>query len=132
MVNSQELAVQQKKEVATKEERTIPARYFVPNTDIYETDEALTLVMEVPGVDKKDVNVELESGTLKVEAHIDFSKYEGLEPLYSEYNVGHYARAFTLSDKIDRNGISAALDDGILTLTLRKAKEAQPRRIELR
>ena len=132
MANSQELAVQQKKEVATKEERTIPARYFVPNTDIYETDEALTLVMEVPGVDKKDVSVELQSGTLKVEAHIDFSKYEGLEAIYSEYNVGHYARAFTLSDKIDQNGISAALDEGILTLTLRKAKEAQPRRIELR
>ena len=128
---TQEIAVQQKKEVATKEERTVPARYFLPNTDIYETDDALSLIMEVPGVDKKDLDVELEAGTLKVEARIDFSKYEGLEPLYSEYNVGHYARSFALSDKIDPNGISAELANGVLTLTLRKAKEAVPRRIPI-
>jgi len=131
MAKSQEIAVQQKKEVATKEERTVPARYFVPNTDIYETDDALTLVMEVPGVDKKDLDIELNAGTLNVEARIDFSKYEGLEPLYSEYNVGHYSRSFALSDKIDQNGISAALDSGVLTLTLKKAREAQPRRIKI-
>ncbi len=132
MAKSQELAVQQKKEVAAKEERTTPTRYFVPSTDIYETEDALTLVMEVPGVDKKDVEVALESGTLRVEAKIDFAKYEGLEPLYAEYNVGHYARAFTLSDKIDQNAISAALENGVLTLTLKKAKEAQPRKIAIR
>jgi HSP20 family protein len=132
MAKSQELAVQQKKEVAAKEERTIPTRYFVPSTDIYETDDGLTLVMEVPGVDKKDVEVALESGTLRVEAKIDFSKYEGMEPLYAEYNVGHYARAFTLSDKIDQHAISAALENGVLTLTLKKAKEAQPRKIAIR
>lgn len=49
MAKSQELSVQQKKEVAPKEEKTVPTRYYVPNTDIYETDETLTLVMEVPG-----------------------------------------------------------------------------------
>src|SRR5689334_20799312 len=53
MAKSQELSVQQKKELSAKEEKTVPARYFVPNTDIYETDEALTLVMEMPGVEKK-------------------------------------------------------------------------------
>ncbi len=132
MANAQEIAIQKKKEVATKEERTVPARYFVPNTDIYETDDALTLVMEVPGVDKKDLDVELELGTLKVEARIDFSKYEGLEPLYSEYNVGHYARSFALSDKIDQDSITAALDNGVLTLTLKKARAAQPRRITIK
>jgi HSP20 family molecular chaperone IbpA len=132
MVQSQELSVQQKKELAPKEEKTVPARYYVPNTDIYETDEALTLVMEVPGVEKKDVNVQLESDVLRVEGRIDFSKYEGLEPVYAEYNVGHYARAFTLSDTIDQDGISAELADGVLTLTLKKAKAALPRRIAIR
>jgi HSP20 family protein len=132
MVKSQELSVQQKKEVAEKEEKTVPARYFVPYTDIYETEEALTLVMEMPGVEKKDVDVQLENDVLRIEGRIDSSKYEGLEPLYSEYNVGHYARGFTLSDKIDQEGISAELVDGVLTLTLRKAKSALPRRIALR
>jgi HSP20 family protein len=129
---SQELAVQQKKELAAKEEKTVPARYYVPNTDIYETDEALTLVMELPGVEKGDVSVQLENDVLRVEGHIDFAKYDGLEPVYSEYNVGHYARSFTLSDRIDQDGIGAELQDGVLTLTLRKVKEAQPRRIAIK
>jgi len=64
-----------------------------------------------------------------VEGQIDFSKYQGMEPVYTEYNVGHYARGFTLSGKIDRDAISAQLDDGVLTLTLPKVKEAVPRRI---
>jgi HSP20 family molecular chaperone IbpA len=132
MAKSQELSVQQKKELAPKEEKTVPARYYIPSTDIYETDEALTLVMEVPGVEKKDVSVKLENDVLRVEGRIDFSKYEGLEPVYAEYNVGHYARAFTLSDKIDQEGISAELADGVLTLTLKKAKAALPRRIAIR
>jgi HSP20 family protein len=87
---------------------------------------------QIPGVEKKDVNVKLESDVLRVEGQIDFSKYENLEPVYSEYNVGHYARAFTLSDKIDQDGISAELDDGVLTLTLKKSKEALPRPIAIR
>lgn len=132
MANSQELAVQQKKEVAPKEEKTVPARYYIPNADIFEEDEALTVVMELPGVEKKDISVELENNVLRVEGRIDFSKYEGLDPVYSEYNVGHYARAFTLSDKIDHDGISAELNEGVLTLILKKAKEALPRRIALK
>jgi HSP20 family protein len=55
VVKGQDLAVQEKKELASKEESTIPARYYVPYTDIYETDDALTVVMEIPGVEKKDV-----------------------------------------------------------------------------
>jgi HSP20 family molecular chaperone IbpA len=131
MAKSKELSVQQKKELAPKEEKTVPARYYVPNTDIYETDEALTLVMEMPGVEKKDVTVQLENDVLRVEGRIDFSKYEGLEPVHAEYNVGHYLRSFTLSDKIDQEGISAELGDGVLTLTLKKAKAALPRRIAI-
>jgi HSP20 family molecular chaperone IbpA len=132
MAKSHELAVQQKKELAAKEEKTVPARYYVPNADVYETEDALTVVLEIPGVEKKDVSVRLENDVLRVEGQIDFSKYEGLEPVYSEYNIGHYVRAFTLSDKIDQDGISAELDEGVLTLTLKKSKEALPRRIAIR
>ena len=131
MAKSQALEVKEKKEVVSKEETTVPARSFLPTTDIYETDEALTVVMEIPGVEKKDLDVDLENDVLRVEGRIDFSKYEGLEPLYTEYNVGHFARAFTLSRKIDQQQISAQVEDGVLTLTLRKAKEAQPRRIAI-
>jgi HSP20 family protein len=129
MAKSQELEVQPKKELTTKDEKTVPARYYVPQTDIYETDDALTLVMEVPGVAREDMTVNLENDTLSVEARIDFGKYEGIEPLYTEYNVGHFSRAFTLSSKIDQQNINAELADGVLTLTLKKVKEVQPRRI---
>jgi HSP20 family protein len=129
MSGAQELAVREKQELAKKEEKTIPGRYFVPATDIFETDDALTLIMEMPGVEKNDVSIALEDDRLRVEGQIDFSKYQGMEPVYTEYNVGHYARGFTLSGKIDRDGISAQLDGGVLTLTLPKAKEAMPRRI---
>jgi HSP20 family protein len=131
MARSQALEVQEKKELVSKDEKTVPARYYLPTTDIYETEEALTVVMELPGVERQAVDVNVENDVLRVEARIDFSKYEGLEPLYTEYNVGHFTRSFTLSNKIDQQQISAQLDDGVLTLTLRKAKEALPRRIAI-
>ncbi len=131
MSGTQEVAVREKKELVGKEEKTVPGRYYVPFADIYETDDALRVVMEIPGVERKDVNVALENDVLRVDARIDFSKYEGMEPVYTEYNVGHYTRSFTLSNKIDQEQISAQLEDGVLTLTLPKAKEAQPRRIQI-
>src|ERR671932_665794 len=129
MASAQELTVQEKKELASKEEKTVPARYYVPPTDIYETDEALKVVLEMPGVEKKDIAVQVENDVLRVEARIDFSKYEGLEPVYTEYNVGHYARSFTLGSVIDQDKIGAQLEDGVLTLTLHKVEAAKPRRI---
>jgi len=129
MSGAQELAVREKQELAKKEEKTIPGRYFMPVTDIFETEDAMTLIMEMPGVEKKDVSIALEDDVLRVEGRIDVTKYQGMEPFYTEYTVGHYARAFTLSGRIDRDGIGAQLDDGVLTLTLPKAKEAMPRRI---
>ena len=132
MSGAQELAVRQKQELANKEEKTIPGRHFIPTADIFETDEALTVILEMPGVEKKNVSIALENDLLHVEGQIDFSNYQGLDPVYTEYNVGHYARRFTLSGKVDRDNISAQLDDGVLTLTLPKVKEAMPRRISVR
>jgi HSP20 family protein len=131
MAQSQALEVQEKKELVSKEEKTVPTRYYVPTTDIFETEDALVVLMEIPGVEKKDVEVNLENDALRVEARLDYSKYKGLEPLYTEYNVGHFARSFALSNQIDRQLISAELNDGILTLTLKKAKAAQPHRIAI-
>ena len=103
MDTQQELQVQQKREVESKQEATIPARVFVPATDIFETDEALTVILEMPGVDKDKVDVKVENDVLKIEGWIDFSRYEGLQPVYTEYNIGNYARSFQLSSKIDQD-----------------------------
>jgi HSP20 family molecular chaperone IbpA len=125
---SQDLAVREKKEL-TGQEKTVPGRFFVPSTDAYETEDGLTLVMEMPGVVRESLDVSLEDGVLTVEGRLNFSKYEGLEPVYTEYNVGHYTRSFSLSDKVDQENIAAKIEDGVLTLTLPKAQAARPRRI---
>jgi HSP20 family protein len=132
MPTRQELQVQQKRELEKEEESTIPARVFLPTADIYETNDALHVVLEMPGVDKNSVDIRVEDGVLKIEGRLDFSKYQGLQPLYTEYNVGHYSRSFRLSSKIDQNKIAAELNDGVLSLVLPKVEEAKPRTIQVK
>jgi HSP20 family protein len=131
MSGTQELAVREKQELAKKEESTTPGRRFVPTADVFETDDALAVIMEMPGVAKESLTIEVEDDILRVEGRIDYARYQEMDPVYTEYNVGHYARGFSLSGKIDREAISARLEDGVLTLTLPKAKEAMPRRISV-
>ena len=128
MSGSQELTVRDKQELAQQEEKVIPSRYFVPAADIFETEEALTVVLEMPRVASNNIDVQIENNTLRVEGKIDHSAYTGIDPVYTEYNVGHYARVFALS-KIDQEAITARVEDGVLTLTLPKSKDALPRRI---
>jgi HSP20 family molecular chaperone IbpA len=132
MAAKQELQVQKKREQEQKQEPTIPARVFVPTADIYETQDALSVILEMPGVDKNNVDVRVEEGMLKIEGRLDLSKYQGLVPLYTEYNIGHYARSFQLSNKIDQNKIGAEFNNGVLALTLPKAEEAKPRTIKVK
>jgi HSP20 family protein len=131
MASTQELQVQQKRELEKKEETTVPARIFVPTADIYETANALKVVLEMPGVDKSNVNVRVEDGVLTVEGRLDFSKYRELQPLYTEYNIGHYSRSFRLSTKIDQGKIGAEMKDGVLSLVLPKAEEAKSRTVQV-
>jgi HSP20 family molecular chaperone IbpA len=132
MAAAQELQVQKKREVENKEETTIPARKFVPAADIYEGGNDLMVVLEMPGVEKKNVDVRVEGGVLNVEGRLDLAKYQGLQPLYTEYNIGHYARSFRLSSKIDQSKIAAEMKDGVLSLKLPKVEEAKPRTIQIR
>lgn len=131
MTTSQELQVQEKQELEKAEESTMPVRYFVPHTDIFEDGDALTMTMEMPGVRKENVTIDLEGDRLSIEGKIDFSDYEALEPVYTEYGVGHYKRGFTLSDKIDQEKITADLSDGVLKLVLPKAEAMKPKRISV-
>jgi len=131
MAGTQELQVQQKREVEKKTETTTPARVFVPVTDIFETPEALTVVLEMPGVDRNSVEASVENDVLTIEGRIDFTKYEAMRPVYTEYNVGHYARSFEISDRIDQSKISAEIKDGVVTIVLPKGEQAKPRKIQV-
>ena len=131
MPDSQELQVQQKREVEKKTEGTTPARVFVPVTDIFETPEALTVVLEMPGVDRNSIEASVEDDVVTIEGRIDFTKYGSMQPMYTEYNVGHYARSFEISNKIDQSRISAQMKDGVVTIVLPKAEQAKPRKIQV-
>ena len=130
-MSPQELQVQKKREREGKEESTIPARTFVPTADIYEDQDSLKVVLEMPGVEKGNVEIRVEEGVLFVEARLDLTKYGGLQPLYTEYNIGNYARSFRLSNAIDQDKIGAELKDGVLSLTLPKAEKAKARTIQV-
>jgi len=131
MPDSQELQVQQKREVDKKTEGTSPGRVFVPVTDIFETPEALTVVLEMPGVDRDTMEANVEDNVVTIQGRIDFSKYEGMQPVYTEYIVGHYARSFEISSQFDQSKISAQMKDGVVTIVLPKAEQAKPRRIQI-
>jgi HSP20 family protein len=131
MSDSQELQVQQKREVEKKTEGTTPGRVFVPVTDIFETPEALTVALEMPGVDRNSLEARVEDDIVTIEGRIDFAKYEGMQPVYTEYIVGHYARSFEISNKIDQSKISVQMKDGVVTIVLPKAEQAKPRKIEV-
>ena len=132
MAGQQELQVQQKREVEKGQEATRPTRAFMPNADIFETEDALTVVLEMPGVDRDNINISVENGVLTVEGTINFGKYEGLQPVYSEYNIGPFRRSLRISSRIDQDNINAQMSDGVITLVLPKVEEAKPRRIEVR
>jgi HSP20 family molecular chaperone IbpA len=130
-MSPQELQVQQKRQLERKEETTVPARTYIPTADIYETQDALRIDLEMPGVDKGNVDVRVEDGVLTVDGKLDFSQYQGLQPLYTEYNIGHYSRSFRLSTRVDQGKIGAAMKDGVLALTLPKVEQAKPKAIKV-
>ena len=132
MASKQELQVQKKRELENKEEATVPLRVFVPTADIYETKDALIVVLEMPGVAKDNIEIRVEHDVLTVGGQLDLSQYQGLFPLYTEYNIGHYSRRFRLSNTINQEKIGAELKDGVLSLSLPKVEEAKPRTIRVK
>ncbi|MBC7792277.1 MAG: Hsp20/alpha crystallin family protein [Clostridia bacterium] len=107
-------------------------QYFVPRTDVYETGEALIIAVDVPGASESSVNVSLEGEKLCLEAKITASQPPGFTLTHQEYRVGNYRRTFSVHTLIDRDAITASLADGVLTVTLPKAKEAKLKRIEVK
>jgi HSP20 family protein len=132
MAAAQELQVQKKRELESKEETTIPVRQFLPATDIYETENELMVILEMPGVEKSNVSINVEDSVLNVEGRLDLTKYQGLHPLYTEYNIGNYSRSFRLSSKIDQHKIAAEMKDGVLSLKMPKVGETKPRTIQVK
>ena len=110
-------------------ELTREVRQFVPNVDIFETDEGLVLVADVPGVESEGLDVKLEKNILTIYGRAAPLDVGERELARAEYEPGDYHRSFTLSEEIDQGKIEASLKDGVLSLSLPKAKEALARKI---
>jgi len=105
--------------------------FRVPEVDIFEKEDSILLVASIPGADKDSTDITLEKNLLTITAKTDTSLPEGFESYYEENRVGGYRRQFRLTDGIERDGITATVKDGLLSLTLKKAKELQPIKIDI-
>ena len=114
-----------------KSERAAQTPVFTPRVDIRETASAVLVVADMPGVDESSVTIDMEGSELIIRGQFLPKAPDGYVLTYQEYGSGDYERSFTLGDAIDRDGIEAVVKDGVLRLTLPKAKEARPRRIQV-
>jgi HSP20 family molecular chaperone IbpA len=122
----------QEVEVVEGAERTRPVKAFIPRADIYETDQSLVIVADMPGVDENSVEISLEKNVLNLKGLLEFTPPEAYSLAYAEYEVGDYERSFTLSEDIDRDNIEASISDGVLRVFLPKAGPAQARKISVK
>jgi HSP20 family protein len=121
----------QKTQNTTVMEKIRNVKTFVPRVDIYETKEALFLIADMPGVDDKTVDVELEKDILTISGRVENGKIKDYNLVFSEYEVGDYERKFTLSDEIDQAHIKATVKQGVLRLELPKAEKVKPKKITI-
>lgn len=110
-------------------EQTRPQKLYTPATDIYETQEQLVLLADMPGVKQEGVDITIEQNILTIYGHVEQPEFPGYELSYAEYGMGSYRRVFVLSNEIDRDGIQASVKNGVLKLVLPKSKRAIPRKI---
>jgi HSP20 family protein len=123
----------EKRELETgSAERTRDRPAFVPRVDIYETDEAIFVVADMPGVDENTVDITLENNVLTLNGYVEPTQFEGYSLAYAEYRAGDYQRAFTLSNQIDREWIEATVKDGVLRLHLPKVVQARTKKIAIK
>jgi len=126
-----ELEVASKKTIETSGgEPTRQGVVYVPDVDIIEDQDTITLWADLPGVKKENLNIDIRDNTLTITGTIE-SIEERFRPVYREYDVGGFTRQFTLGEKIDQSKISATLDSGVLTLVLPKAEPHKPRKIKI-
>ena len=129
MSEPKELKAVEKQALATPAEQTKPGPVFTPNVDIFETEKAITLLVDMPGVKANELNVDLRDDTLTLTGEVQPDVGTPGEKVYVEYETGRYYRQFSLSEVIAQEKIDAKLSDGVLRLTLPKVEKVTPRRI---
>ena len=125
MAETRDIQKKQETQMERGVEPTREGRLFLPPTDIRETNEAIVLTADMPGVKPDGVDVMLEENVLTVRGTVAEEHRSDSDAAYAEYEVGNYQRSFSLSDEIDRDAIEARMNNGVLTLTLPKTKPSR-------
>ncbi len=112
-------------------ERTRAGKVFIPQTDIFERENDIVVMADMPGVDENNVDIHVEKNVLTISGKVTPTPREGMTVNYAEYETGDYERTFTLSSEIDVNRISASIKNGVLHITLPKSEETLPRKIKV-
>jgi HSP20 family molecular chaperone IbpA len=97
---------------------------FRPQVDVYETDDQYVLVADVPGAGEGDIDLAIEKDVLSLQARVDEPNFDGYATQRRGFRFGDWKRSFRLSDAVERDGIDAVIKDGVLRITLPKAKES--------
>lgn len=114
-------------------ERTKARKVYLPAVDILETNDALLLVSEMPGVDESGVDVTIDKNILTISGTVrEGGAPEGYTLSYEEYGIGDYERSFTLPNEVDRDGVDAVIKNGVLKLTLPKVKPVAARKVTVK
>lgn len=108
------------------------AAALLPRVDVYEDPTGITLLADMPGVQRDQLDIRVEGETLRVEGEIAPNTPEALEATYAEVQTPRYRRTFSLSRELDTTKIDAVLKDGVLSLRIPKQEHAQPRRVSVR
>jgi len=121
-------------EVVAKEdmERTRERQCFIPRADIYESEDEIVVVADIPGADLDSVDITLDKNVLTIDAFVDPEIPAGYSLAWGEYEIGDYQRSFRLSSEIDRDKIEATVANGELRLRLPKAEEAKAKKITVK
>jgi HSP20 family protein len=106
-------------------------RAVQPAVDVYETEASITLLADMPGVPRDQLEIQVEGDSLLIQGQAQPPIPADLEPLWAEVRVPRYRRSFTLSRELDASRIEANLKDGVLTLRIPKQAHAQPRRVQV-
>ena len=124
----------EKKEASNPQqaERTRQSRVYTPDVDIVEKKDKIVLVADMPGVDEQSIDLTLEKNVLTIYGRVDVEIPENHKLLLSEYGIGDFQRAFTLSDEVDKERIQATVNNGVLKITLPKAESAKTKKIQVK
>ena len=113
-------------------ERTRDVQCFIPRTDIYETEDEIVVVADIPGTDESSVDITLEKNILTIDANVEPNSPDGYDLAHGEYGIGDYQRSFRISSEVDRDKIKASVKNGELHLHLPKAEAVKAKKIQVK